>query len=119
MNLIQQQQQHKLLEGHLTNEDDYQDWIQWVEIKEKERIIGYVIKSPPYVHITVEIEPFANVSDDGDIWIEICSKMQFNPRLIALQHREFFDLLQEFQDAFAWHKGELGTSNMGEHSIDM
>ncbi len=36
---------------------------------------------------TVEIEPFANVLDDGDIWIKICSKMQFNPRLIALQHK--------------------------------
>jgi hypothetical protein len=35
----------------------------------------------------------------------------------VLQHKEF-DLLQEFQDVFAWHMGKLSTCNMGEHSID-
>jgi hypothetical protein len=51
--------------------------------------------------------------DDGDRWIETCSKMQFNYELTTLQHKELFDLLQEFQDVFAWHKGKLGTCNMG------
>ncbi len=26
--------------------------------------------------------------------------------------------MQEFQDVFAWYKGDLGTCNLGEHSID-
>jgi hypothetical protein len=37
------------LEGHLIEEDDYQDWIQWVEIEEEEHLTSFVIKSPPYV----------------------------------------------------------------------
>jgi hypothetical protein len=44
--------------------------------------------------------------------------MQFNLGLTYLQNRELFDLLQEFQDVFTWHKGDLGTCNLGKHSID-
>jgi hypothetical protein len=29
-----------------------------------------------------------------------------------------WDLLEEFQDVFAWHKGELGHCTIGEHAID-
>jgi hypothetical protein len=89
-----------------------------VKTEEEERTTSSINKSPPFVLDTIEIEPSTNMLDDGDIWIEVCSKMQFNSELRILQHREFFDLLQEFQDVFAWHKGELGTCNMGEHSID-
>lgn len=66
MNLILQQQHQKLFEGHIIDKYDCQDWIQWVEIEEKERTTGYVIKSPPYVHITIEIEPLTNMSNVGD-----------------------------------------------------
>jgi len=89
-----------------------------VKIEEEERTIGSISKSPPFVLDIVEIEPSTNMLDDGDIWIEICSKMQFNYELTMLQHGELLDLLQEFQDVFVWHKGELGTCNMGKHSID-
>ncbi len=89
-----------------------------MKIEEEERTIGSISKSPPSVLDIVEIEPSTNMLDDGDIWIEICSKMQFNYELTMLQHGELLDLLQEFQDVFVWHKGELGTCNMGKHSID-
>jgi hypothetical protein len=58
------------------------------------------------------------MQDDGDRWTKICSKMRFNLGLTTLQHRKFVDLLQEFQDVFAWHKGKLGTCNIRGHSID-
>jgi hypothetical protein len=29
-----------------------------------------------------------------------------------------WDLLEEFQEVFAWHKGELGQCFVGEHTID-
>lgn len=90
----------------------------WVKIKEEECIAGSINKSPPSIIDIVEIEPSTNMLDDEDIWIEICSKMQINYELTMLQHGEYLDLLQEFQDVFAWHKGELGTCNMGEHSIN-
>jgi hypothetical protein len=34
------------------------------------------------------------------------------------QTKALWLLLEEFQDIFAWHKGELGKSNIGEHTID-
>jgi hypothetical protein len=49
VNFILQQWHQKLLERQLTFKNDYQDWIQWVEIKEKERSIGPIIKSPPFI----------------------------------------------------------------------
>jgi hypothetical protein len=33
-------------------------------------------------------------------------------------HKHLWDLLEEFQEVFAWHKGELGQCSVGEHSID-
>jgi hypothetical protein len=44
--------------------------------------------------------------------------MQFNFGLTTLQHRELVNLLQKFQDVFTWHKGKLGTCNIGGHCID-
>jgi hypothetical protein len=29
-----------------------------------------------------------------------------------------WDLLEEFQEVFAWHKGELGLCFVGKHTID-
>jgi hypothetical protein len=29
-----------------------------------------------------------------------------------------WDLMDDFQDIFAWHKGELGHCTIGEHTID-
>ncbi len=81
------QQHHKFLEGHLIDEDDYQDQILWVKTKEEERTTSSISKSPPSIFDTIEIEPCTNMLDDGNIWIEIYSKMQFNYELTMLQHR--------------------------------
>jgi hypothetical protein len=32
--------------------------------------------------------------------------------------KQQWDLLEEFQGVFEWHKGELGYCYVGEHSID-
>ncbi len=34
------------------------------------------------------------------------------------QQKQLWDLLEEFQEVFAWHKGELGQCFKGEHFID-
>ncbi len=34
------------------------------------------------------------------------------------QQKKLWDLLEEFQEVLAWHKGELGQCSIGEHSID-
>jgi hypothetical protein len=38
--------------------------------------------------------------------------------LDEVHKKQLWDLLEEFQGVFAWHKGELGWCSMGEHSID-
>ncbi len=50
-------------------------------------------------------------------WVEIKSKIKLGNSLEE-QARVLWDLLEEFQDIFAWHKGELGHCTIGEHAID-
>jgi hypothetical protein len=37
-----------------------------VNTKKEERTIGFISKSPPFIHVTIEIKPAANMLDDGD-----------------------------------------------------
>jgi hypothetical protein len=34
------------------------------------------------------------------------------------QQKQLWDLLEEFQKIFTWHKRKLGQCSVGEHSID-
>jgi hypothetical protein len=91
-----------------------------VEAKKYERALGSFINLVHYVQIQ-GIRNSSNIvytSRDENKWIEICSKIQFNPRLIGLHNKKLFDLLQEYQDVFTWHKGELSTCGLGKHTID-
>jgi hypothetical protein len=54
---------------------------------------------------------------DEKKWTKICVKIQFNLKLIKLQNKELLDVLKEYQNIFIWHKGELGISSLGEHTI--
>ncbi len=76
------------MEGQLTKDDNYQDWIQWVEAEENEQIIGFVFNPILFVHNSEfgNSTNYVEVSLDANKWIEICSRIQFNPRLIELQN---------------------------------
>jgi hypothetical protein len=81
----------------------------WVEAEEFERVSG---SFPNTIH-SVQIPRIGGLFDivdtygDENRWIEICAKIQFNLGLIELQNKEQLDVLKEYQDIFAWHKGEL------------
>jgi hypothetical protein len=51
-------------------------------------------------------------------WIEIKYKIQLGSSLKEEQTREIWYILEELQDIFTWHKGELGHCTIGEHVID-
>jgi hypothetical protein len=34
------------------------------------------------------------------------------------QQKQLWDLLEEFQEVFSWHKRELGQCSVGKHFID-
>ncbi len=80
-----------------------------MEAEEFERVSG---SFPNTIH-SVQIPRIGGLFDivdtygDENRWIEICAKIQFNLGLIELQNKEQLDVLKEYQDIFAWHKGEL------------
>jgi hypothetical protein len=68
------------LEGQLTEDDNYQDWIWWVEAEENEQIVGFVFNLVLFIHNSKfgNSTNFVEVFLDANKWIEICSKIQFN-----------------------------------------
>jgi len=63
-----------------------------------------------------------HVSDDlikgGDRWTQIKNRIRLNKYLNEEQHNQLWDMLEELQGMFAWHKRELGQCSIGEHFID-
>jgi len=65
------------LEGQLTEDDDYQDWIKWVKAKENEQITSFILNPILSIQTLKFGNPsnFFGVSLDGNRWMEICSKI--------------------------------------------
>ncbi len=55
---------------------------------------------------------------DKTKWDEIKSKIRINPKLSQEKAEQLWELLEQFLDAFVWHKGKLGCYKLGEHVID-
>jgi hypothetical protein len=51
-------------------------------------------------------------------WGEICQKIRIDQHLEKGMERQLWKVLEQYQDVFAWNKGELGCCNVGEHIID-
>jgi hypothetical protein len=51
-------------------------------------------------------------------WGEICQKIRIDQHLDKGMERQLWCVLEQYQDVFAWNKGELGCCNVGEHQID-
>jgi hypothetical protein len=70
----------------MTKEDEYQDWIQWVEAKKIEQVSSYFPNIIHYVQIPRIGSLFDTVdtSSDENRWTKICVRIQFNPRLTEL-----------------------------------
>ncbi len=56
--------------------------------------------------------------EEGGRWAQIKSKIRLNESLDEEQRKQLWELLEEFQGVFAWHKGELGQCFVVEHLID-
>ncbi len=57
--------------------------------------------------------------EEGNRWTQIKSRVRLDESLNEEQQKQLQDLLEEFQEVFAWHKGELGQCSVGEHFIDI
>ncbi len=51
-------------------------------------------------------------------WTQIKSRVRLDESLNEEQQKQLWDLLEEFQEVFAWHKRELGQCFVEEHTID-
>ncbi len=54
----------------------------------------------------------------GIRWKEICERIKINTDLDKHGQQQLWEVLERYQDVFAWNKGELGCCTIGEHSID-
>ncbi len=120
LNLVIQEQQQKLLEGQYTKDDDYVDQIQYVQEEEDQKIKRNSNKPFEYVfHLFfVQVQKEKEQEEGKKRWIEIKVKIKLNVNLVQEQTEALWLLLKEFQDIFAWHKGELCNYNIGEHTIN-
>jgi hypothetical protein len=58
------------------------------------------------------------VHDEGkEKWAEIKSKIKVNPDLDQEKTNQLWELLDQFLDVFAWHKGKLGCYKIREHIV--
>ncbi len=100
-------------------DDDYDDWIKCGAIEEDARMQQRLGKNnKPNVHL-YPVQVFNDMIEGGNRWTQIKNKIKLNESLYEEQHKQLQDLLEEFQEVFARHKGQLGQCSMGEHFIDI
>ncbi len=58
-------------------------------------------------------------NNEKDMWTKIKPKINSSISIDDKHIEELWFLLELFQDIFAWHRGELGHSTIGEHTINM
>jgi len=99
-------------------DDDYVDWIKFATIEEDARMQQKFGKNiEPNVHL-YSVKIFENLIEKGSRWTQIKNKIILDESLNEEQQKHLWDLLKEFQEVFAWHKGELGQCYVGEQYID-
>jgi hypothetical protein len=54
----------------------------------------------------------------GIRWKEICERIKIDTNLGEHGQQQLWEILERYQDVFAWNKGELHYCTIGEHSID-
>jgi hypothetical protein len=112
------QEHQNILEGLLFEDDDYVDWIKCATIEEDARMQQRLGKNiEPNVHL-YPVQVSHDLIEGGNRWIQIKNKIRLDESLNEKQQKQLWDFLEEFQEVFAWHKGELGQCFVGEHSID-
>ncbi len=107
-----------MLKGLFSKEDDYVDWIKCVVAEEATLMQQRLGKNiGPNVHFYL-VQVFDDLIERSDRWTQMKNMIRLNESLNEEQQNQLWDLLEEFQEMFTWHKGELGQCYVREHSID-
>jgi len=115
----------------ISESDDYADWIQWESDAEKGKSINResaLCAEVPALLQTHQVsrkeahpKQLASSADCPKMntrWEEISQKIQIDHNLGEEMKQQLWRILGNYQDVFAWNKGELGCCTIGEHSID-
>jgi hypothetical protein len=128
--------------------DDYADWIKWVSNAEESKqtvhesthdvpvplllqqlcpehdsVILMLLQTVQVKNGDCDCKPtekFASSShlELGIRWKEICERIKIDTNLGEHGQQQLWEILERYQDVFAWNKGELGCCTIGEHSIN-
>ncbi len=131
LQLMLQDTADNLLKEEITDAVDYADWIQWAA--EEEQRMQSLSKAAIAAEesVLLQIQQMEIADSSGDVkerimrnpkedtrWGEICQKIRIDQYLDKGKERQLWNVLEQYQDVFAWNKGELGCCNVGEHLID-
>jgi hypothetical protein len=134
------------MKEEVTDGDDYADWIRWVEDAEQsmreERAtkctatlasqqhrtlnttlvptllqVGTVGSSESEHPIDTRLHPSSH-KNGNTRWNEISQRIKVDSNLEKERQQQLWAILEQYQDVFAWNKGELGCCTVGEHAID-
>jgi hypothetical protein len=126
-----QKQAEDLMKEEITDADDYADWIRWVADAEQEKLAITRATNDAEVSVILQVQHMditnsryslkGRLTDNfktSSRWGEICQKIRVDQNLSREKGQQLWGVLEQYQDVFAWNKGELGCCTIGEHSID-
>jgi hypothetical protein len=119
------------MKEEITDADDYADWIQWAADAEQGKQTLPEVTSAAEVSVILQVQQMDIVDSSSNIkeriadnrkedsrWGEICRKIRIYRNLDEEMGQQLWRVLKQYQDVFAWNKGELGCCTIGEHTIN-
>jgi hypothetical protein len=101
-----------------SEDNEYVDWIKCATTEEGVRIQQRLKKNIELNAHLYLVQMIDDLIEEDNRWTQIKSRVRLDESLNEEQQKQLWDLMEEFQVVFAWHKGELGRCSMGEHTID-
>jgi hypothetical protein len=65
-----------------------------------------------------EEQTFQVLDKETNKWAKIKSKIRVDPDIGFDKTKQLWEMLDQFPDVFAWHKGEFGYYKIGEHVVN-
>jgi hypothetical protein len=131
LQLTLQSQMNNFMKEEITDVDDYVDWIRWAADGENRMKNPSESANATGGSVVLQVLQEENTASSGsnrkritddrkgnERWEDISQKLRIDQGLDELKRSVLWRLLDQYQDVFAWNKGELGCCTVGEHSID-
>jgi hypothetical protein len=148
LQLTLQERSDDFMNEEITDADDYADWLRWVADAEQGKrtrrksapdavatlmlqqtcprdissiptlLQAVQVKDDNFSCTTTESSSSSCQDEVGNRWREVSQRIRIDSGLDEEGQRQLWDVLERYQDVFAWNKGELGCCTVGEHVVD-